>query len=298
MRDAAALADPTLLARVADLQLIARRVVDGVLSGLHRSPFHGHSAEFSQYRHYQPGDDLKYVDWKLFARTDRLYSKQYRETTNLAACLVIDGSASMSFAGRGPISKHRYGVVMAAVLAHILSGQGDHVGLLARSADTDTYLPARGGSIHRRALFATLGRLQPGGNWSGARLVRQAAQRLRGRGVLMVFSDFYDDDDVMAELRHAGRAGHEVATFQIVTPDELELPYRGLHEFEDLESGARLVSDPGTTGQSYRDAMAAFLERFRNQTHADGIDHSLLLTSQPVGDALRRYLVRQPKSER
>src|SRR6476661_6230809 len=124
-----ALLDPAVLSAIGDLELVARVTVDGTVSGLHRSPFHGYSAEFSQYRHYRPGDDLKYVDWKLVARTDRVYTKQFRETTNMAAAIVLDASASMAFPQQ-PLSKFRYGVIVAAALAHVISGQGDAVGLL------------------------------------------------------------------------------------------------------------------------------------------------------------------------
>ena len=135
-----AVCPPEVLARIADLELVARIVVEGLVSGLHRSPFHGYSAEFSQYRHYRPGDDLKYVDWKLVARTDRLYTKQFRETTNMAATLVLDTSASMSFPKA--VSKYRYAVILSAALAHIVSSQGDAVGLVAGSR----MIPARAAS--------------------------------------------------------------------------------------------------------------------------------------------------------
>src|SRR5262249_55159451 len=187
---------PEVLARIADLELVARIVVDGLVSGLHRSPFHGYSAEFSQYRHYLPGDDLKYVDWKLVARTDRVYTKQFRETTNMAASLVLDTSASMAFptkaAGRVlselPVSKFRYGVVIAAALAHLISRQGDGVGLVAG----DRFIPPRTGRQHLRRLLATLSAIEAQGGWRGADVVRLAAERLNRRGLLIVLSDFYD----------------------------------------------------------------------------------------------------------
>ena len=146
-----------MLARIADLELVARIVVEGLVSGLHRSPFHGYSAEFSQYRHYRPGDDLKYVDWKLVARTDRLYTKQFRETTNMASAIVLDTSGSMDFpvasarpSGQRLSTKFRYAVIAAAALAHLISGQGDAVGLLAG----ERFLPPRAGRQHLRGLLA------------------------------------------------------------------------------------------------------------------------------------------------
>src|SRR5476649_2760781 len=214
---------PEVLAGIADLELVARIVVEGLVSGLHRSPFHGYSAEFSQYRHYRPGDDLKYVDWKLVARTDRVYTKQFRETTNMASALVLDTSASMNFSS-GALSKFRYAVIAAAALAHLISGQGDAVGLLAG----DKFLAPRAGRQHLRGLLAGLSSIAPGGTWSAADNVRRAAERLKRRGLLLVLSDFYDDEDrTLSELRRAARMGHEVVLFHLMSRDEIELPYRG-----------------------------------------------------------------------
>src|SRR5918992_932796 len=140
--------DPALLASLADLELVARITVDGTVSGLHRSPFHGYSAEFSQYRHYRPGDDLKYVDWKLFARTDRFYTKQFRETTNVAVEIVIDASASMDFSGSSGVSKLHYARMLAAALGHVTTMQGDATGLVVFDAEVRQFLAARSGRVH------------------------------------------------------------------------------------------------------------------------------------------------------
>src|SRR5687768_381249 len=153
--------DPVVLTSIGDLELVARVIVDGTVSGLHRSPFHGYSAEFSQYRHYQTGDDLKYVDWKLFARTDRVYTKQYRETTNLPAQIAIDASASMGFRGRSGATKLEYARVLAAALAYLIAAQGDAVGLAVFDAGLRTHVPSRLGQPHVRRVFATLGGITP-----------------------------------------------------------------------------------------------------------------------------------------
>src|SRR5262244_2916126 len=149
---------PEVLASVGDLELVARIVVEGLVSGLHRSPFHGYSAEFSQYRRYRPGDDLKYVDWKLFARTDRVYTKQFRETTNLLCQIALDASASMDYAGRGGITKFEYARLLSASLAHLISRQGDAVGLATYADALKSYQPSRGGQAHLRSLLVTLSR--------------------------------------------------------------------------------------------------------------------------------------------
>jgi uncharacterized protein (DUF58 family) len=282
---------PDVLAGIADLELVARIVVEGLVSGLHRSPFHGYSAEFSQYRHYRPGDDLKYVDWKLVARTDRVYTKQFRETTNMASAIVLDTSGSMDFP-RVPVSKFRYAVIAAAALAHLISGQGDAIGLLAG----ERFLPPRAGRQHLRGLLAGLSSLAPGGGWGAADQVRRAAERLRRRGLLLVLSDFYDDEErTLVELRRAARMGHEVVLLQILSRDEIELPYRRDLEFADLESGRTLAVNAGLARRDYTDAMAAFLERWHSRAGAEGFQYSLIVTDTPPERALRNLLLARAK---
>ncbi len=322
-----ALLDPALLARVGDLELAARTVVDGLRSGPHRSPFHGYSAEFSQYRHYQPGDDLKHVDWKLLARTDRLYTKQFRETTDLAALMVIDTSGSMSFSGafagdvsgaaspgasRSPrgdeaserasgasVTKLQYAAMAAAALAYVVSTQGDGVGLLTvHDRDEDarawTYVAPRSGGHHLRGVIAAIARLTANGAASTDAGVRRATELLRRRGLLIVFSDFYDREaETLAALRRAARMGHDVVVFHVVTRAELEFPYRDDVDFRDLESSRAVLTNAREIRTAYKDAFAAFVERWRTQTRAEGIDYTLLVTDAPLDDALRGFLLRR-----
>jgi len=288
-----------VLAQLADLELVARIIVEGLVSGLHRSPFHGYSAEFSQYRHYRQGDDLKYVDWKLVARTGRLYTKQFRETTDMATTIVLDTSASMAFpvAGRSAtgaggakasVSKFRYAVIAAAALAHLISSQGDAVGLHAG----DRFVAPRAGRQHLRGLLAALASLDAQGSWNGGDIVRRAAERLKRRGLLLVLSDFYDDEErTLAELRRAARMGHEVVLFQILSREEIELPYRRDLEFTDLETGRRLAVNAGLARRDYQDAVAAFLERWRSRAGAEGFQYSLVVTDTPPERSLRNFLL-------
>jgi len=258
------------------------------VSGLHRSPFHGYSAEFTQYRHYRPGDDLKYVDWKLVARTDRVYTKQFRETTNMAAAIVIDTSASMRFPASA-ISKFRYAIVTAAALAHLVSTQGDAIGLVT----DEQFLAARAGRQHLRGLLATLGALSPKhSTWRPAETVRRAAERLGRRGLLMVWSDFYDEEDrTLAELRRAAKLGHEVVLCQVMSREEIEFGYRRDVELEDLESGRRLTVDAVQARRQYTDAVAAFLERWRQRAGAEGFQYTLMVTDTPPERSLRNLLL-------
>jgi uncharacterized protein (DUF58 family) len=288
---------PEVLAKIADLELVARIIVEGLVSGLHRSPFHGYSAEFSQYRHYRPGDDLKYVDWKLMARTDRVYTKQFRETTNMAAVIVLDTSSSMAFPigsvsekneDAPAVSKFRYAVIAAAALAHLISAQGDAIGLLA----SGRFIASRAGRQHLRGLLAALTSLVAGGAWSGGETIRRAAERLKRRGLLIVLSDFYDDEEgTLGELRRAARMGHEVVLFQILSRDEIELPFTRDLAFADLETGRTLAINAGLARREYKDAVAAFLERWHSRAGAEAFQYSLVVTDTPPERALRNFLL-------
>jgi uncharacterized protein (DUF58 family) len=279
--------DPALLGRIGDLELVSRILAEGLVSGLHRSPFHGYSAEFSQYRQYRPGDDLKYVDWKLVARTDRVYTKQFRETTNTAAMLVVDTSASMAFPD-GPASKLRYAVVASAALAHLISTQGDTVGLMTETQ----FLPAKAGRHHLRRVLAGLSGIRGRGAWTPASLIRRAAERMGRRGLLFSFSDFYDDEDgTLIELRRASRLGHDIVVVQVISREELDFGYRRDVEFVDLENGRRLAVNAKEARREYLDAIAAFLERCRLRAGAEGFQYQLMVTDTSHAHNLRTLLL-------
>jgi uncharacterized protein (DUF58 family) len=289
--------DPVVLSSISDLELVARVTVDGTISGLHRSPFHGFSAEFSQYRQYRPGDDLKYVDWKLFARTDRFYTRQYRETTNMPAQIVVDASASMGFSGSRPLSKLHYARILAAALAYLLGSQGDAVGLVTYDSALRDFLPSRPGRVHARRIYVALSRLEASGGTAAASALRRAIDLLKRRGLLVLVSDLYDDgEDVAGELKRAVRMGHEVACLHVTAPDERTLPYRSDVELEDLETGERVLTGAGVR-QAYEDAFAAFLERWRRRCASHGIGYARVGTDQPLDGALRAFLLARGRSE-
>lgn len=293
-REAPAL-DAAVVAAIDNLELAARLIVEGSRSGQHRSPFHGFSNEFSQYRAYRPGDDLKYLDWKVLARTDRLYTRQFRETTNMAVVLVVDASASMAYpTAAGAVSKFRYAVVMAAALAHLIVTQGDAVGLLSMQGGKLAYVPARGGKAHLRLLLAQLSRLTPDASWDGPRVIARSADLLRRRGVIVAISDFYDQEDTTrVELRRVARRGHDVALLQVMSREEITLPVSGDVEFEDLEAGTRVVLDARAGRAEYRDRVSAFLEGWRVSARRDGFDFALMTTDEPPAEALRSFLIRR-----
>ena len=282
---------PSVIAAIDDLELAARLVVEGARAGGHRSPFHGYGAEFQQHRAYRAGDDLKYVDWKLLARTDRLHTRQFRETTSMSVMLVLDASASMAFPVEG-VSKFRYASVVAAALAYMITTQGDSVGLLAVSDGELSYLPARGGRPHLRSLIGRIDRTSPAGRWDAAQAIARAADLLKRRGMILVLSDFYDDEEaVRRELRRVAHSGHDVAMLQVIAPEERALPFGGEVELEDLESGERRLVRTAEIASAYDSAIADFLARVRDGARRDGIDHALLSTADPPDHALREFLL-------
>jgi uncharacterized protein (DUF58 family) len=287
--------DPAILSAIGDLELVARVTVDGTMSGLHRSPFHGYSAEFSQYRHYRPGDDLKYVDWKLLARTDRIYTKQYRETANLVAQIAVDASASMAYRGARGVAKIDYARMLAAALAHLLAGQGDAVGLVVYGDDLKHYIAGRGGRAHLRRVLVALAGMEASGTTAAASAFRRAVDLLKRRGMLIVISDLYDEDGrVDDELRRAVRIGHEVALFHTLTREEMEFPFDRDARFEDLESGSAVLSGPAAAAD-YRREFGAFLERWRDRCTRSGIDYTLAPVDVPLEQTLRTYLLRRAR---
>jgi uncharacterized protein (DUF58 family) len=276
---------PSVVAAIDDLELAARLVVEGLRVGGHRSPFHGYGAEFQQHRPYRAGDDLKYLDWKVYARSNRLYTRQFRETTNVSVMIVLDTSASMAYPPTG-LSKFRY--------ASIASEQGNAVGLMSMTGEEMAYLPARSGRVHLRSLIARIDTLQPAGAWRPPVVIARAAELLQRRGLLMVLSDFYDDESgTQRELRHVVQRGHDVAMLQIIADEERALPFTGQLELQDLETGVRQLIEPSTAAAAYRDAVTRFLERCRSFAQHEGIDYGLLNTSEPPERALRDYLVRR-----
>ncbi len=282
-----------LLAAIADLELAARLIVEGMRTGNHRSPFHGFNAEFRQYRSYRPGDELRHVDWKLFARSNRLFTRQFQETTNHALLVILDTSASMVFPPEG-VTKFDYARLVAAALAWLAVDTGNAVGLLSSSNGRLDPVPPRGGRPHLRALLGRLARLPTGGDWDPPRLIRHGAQLLRRRGVIVIASDFYDaEEETRQSLRQVVRQGHDVILLQTLTPDEEQLSWHEQVELEDLESGRRERIDPIALTEAYATRMAAFLADWQATATREGIDYALLSTATPPAVALRAFLRRR-----
>lgn len=291
------LLSPRELAALGGLELVANRVVEGVLTGLHRSPHRGFSVEFAEHRPYQPGDDLRFVDWRMFARSDRYYVKQFEEETDLRATLLLDTSASMAWSSdeRGGLPpKLWYALQLTAALALLLVRQGDAVGLTAFDREVRVRVAPRGGRAHWHQLVRTLESLEPGGETDAASPLMDVAARARGRGLVLLVSDLLvDPDGTRQALRRLRHAGHEVIVFHLLDPGERELPGVGEARFVDPETGEEVAASAAELRQEYRAAVDAALREWRDALAPEGMDYVVVETDQPMALALRHYLRRR-----
>ena len=286
--------DPLVLAKIANMSLRARHVVEGLLSGLHDSPYRGYSVEFAEHREYVPGDEIRHIDWKAYGKFDRYFIKEYEEETNLRAYLLVDASASMDYGSEG-LSKFDYSCYLAASLAYLMLRQGDDVGLVTFGAQVQRYIPPRGGVQHMHALASHLEATQPQGETHLDQVLRELAGKLTRRGMIIIISDLFDDPEViMRALRYFRHRSNEVMVFHILDKNELEFPFQRLTVFEDIEDIAvRVLSDPRAIRAAYLQQMEAFLTEYRRACRRETIDYSLFPTTTPLDVALTRYLARR-----
>ena len=283
--------DPAVVARLGTLELKARTIVEGFLSGLHRSPFKGFSVEFAEYRQYSPGDDLHTIDWKVYARSDRHYIKKFEEETNLDCHLLLDVSGSMGYGSHHSMSKFEYGAVLAASLGYLMNRQRDAVGLTAFDENIVSMLPASARPGHLTALLLTLDRLTTGHKTNVSKPLHHLADSLTKRGLVVLISDLLDDPaEIIRGLRHFQFRGIDVIVFHILDPDEIDFPFERATRFEDLETSEEVMAVPGAVRSHYLKAMGEMIEGYRRELGAHGIDYQLLNTNHPLELALLSYL--------
>jgi len=284
--------DPRIVSRLGRLDLVAKLVVEGFISGLHKSPFHGFSVEFVEHRQYMPGDPLRSVDWKVLAKSDRVYVKQYEDETNLRAHLVVDHSASMNFTSTpGGLTKLDYARTLAAALTYLMLGQQDAVGLLTFAEKIESYIPARAKRSHLEVVLVELSRLAPGGKTALAESLHHLAERIRSRGLVLLFSDLMaPPDDVLSGLAHFRHRQHEVIVFHILDPAERNFDFSEPGTFIDQETGEEVALEPWEVRGQYKDRMQAWLERYKTECRRSRIDYVTLDTSTPYDEALFAYL--------
>ena len=287
--------DPELLGRIGSLELLARAVVEGFMSGLHRSPFTGFSTEFTEYRQYNPGDDLRYLDWRLLGRTDRYFIKKYRADTNTQCHLLIDTSASMNYAHASSVTKLQYAQFLAASLAYLLNRQQDAVGLVAFADKVHTHVPARNRTGHMRTIFGNLSLLQADGETHLAESLHQLAEIITRRGIIVIISDFYDQPDRLQEsFQHLRFKGHDLVAFQVLDQNELDFDFTDpVLLLEDAETQEQMPVFPDVVMSGYRERMRKHVEEMRLCAAANHVDFELLTTKQPLDFALFSFLSRR-----
>jgi uncharacterized protein (DUF58 family) len=284
--------DPATLAQLGGVELVAREVVEGFLMGLHRSPHRGFSAEFAELRAYQSGDDLRYIDWRMYGRSDRFYVKQFEEETNLRAYLLLDVSASMGWSSSPELqTKLWFARHLAAALALILIRQGDTVGLTTFHERVVSRVHPRGGRRQWHELVRRLTGLEAEGRTQAQTALRDVATRLRRRGLVILLSDLLvDPEETVTALRFLRHRGHEVLVFHLLDPGERELPTAADARFVDPETGIELEVSVADVRTEYRDAVVHALNEWRSSLRPHGIEYEVVDTSQPLSLALRAYL--------
>lgn len=283
--------DPSAVARFGRLELLARLVVEGVMAGLHRSPFKGFSVEFAEHRQYGPGDEIRHIDWRAFGKTDRYFVKEYEEETNLRAYLVVDSSGSMGYAGK-TVSKFEYSRQMAAALAYLMVGQRDSVGLVTFDSALKAMVPPRSAPGHFSVICKTLEETKVGGETPLSGILHALADQIRRRGLVVVLSDGFDKlDDLKNALRHLRHQRHEVLFFQVLAPEEEEFPFRRPARFRNLEDPAQaLRTDPSALRSLYLERFRAHCEGLKAEVRGMHADYHPVSTARPPDQVLLDYL--------
>jgi uncharacterized protein (DUF58 family) len=287
---------PEVIRQVARLDLRAKFIVEGFLAGLHASPFHGFSVEFSEHRKYVPGDDLKDLDWNVYAKTDKYYLKKFQAETNVIGYLVMDLSASMAYTYRQELTKFDYAICLAAALGYLMIHQQDPVGLVTFDTRIQTSLPPRSKRTQLGTILSILANLKPSGQTDVAGSLHQLAAMIRGKSLVMVFSDLLTEPGpVVRALHHLRHRGNEVILFHILDEAEVHFPFEGFIEFEDVESPDRLTIDAKGMQGDYLHALSEFKESFRSECSKAGIDYVGMDTSISFDRALMEYLVQRQR---
>ena len=288
--------DPDVLAGLSNLELRARVVVEGFLSGLHRSPHRGFSVEFNDYRHYQRGDDMRHVDWKLYARSDKFYIKQYEDETNVRCVILLDTSASMDYSSGG-MSKLDYGVTLASALAYFIMRQRDAVGLITFDDKVREYIPAKCRQPHLMHILRTLSQVKSGLKTDAVKPLTDLAASLNKKSIVVLISDMLDNEEqVIKTLQTLRGMGNDVINFQIMDDAELKFPFNEASEFIDMENNESYITSPAAIREAYLKNLNEFLSFCKKKCQSSGVDYCLLNTGEPMDEALSAYMSKRAKS--
>mgnify|MGYP001112226308 FL=1 len=286
---------PDIISRLNNLSLKARFVVEGFIVGLHKSPYHGFSVEFSEHRAYGAGDEIRHVDWKLWGKTDRYFIKQFEEETNLKSYLLIDQSLSMTYKS-GNVTKLEYAQILAASLGYLMLKQQDAVGLTLFDDEIRVNIPARSKRSHLNIILSKMQNIKPGPETTIAPVLHKTAEAIKKRGLIILISDLFDDPDkVLSGLQHFRYKGHEVIVFHVLDPQELTLDFTQRTRFRDMESGEEIVTDPWHIQSDYQKSMEQFCDYIKSNCRQKNIDYVQLSTDLPLDMALSEYLIKRKR---
>ena len=285
---------PDVVAKLGSMELRARLVVEGFITGLHKSPFHGFSAEFSEHRQYRAGDDLKHIDWKIYGRSDRFYVKQYEDETNLRCLIAVDQSASMGYASPGMVTKFAYASYLAAALSYLILQQRDAAGLATFSTDVAQYLPPRSALSYLHQLMGALEQVQPSDSTGTATALHHLAERFTRRGLVVLISDLFDDpQQILQALRHFRHERHDVLVMHVMDPREVDFNLGSPAVFRDLETGLEITTQPQQIRAAYTATVEDFCTTIKRGCYTQNIDYVRITTDTPFDVALREYLVKR-----
>lgn len=286
---------PEAVSKLASLPIIARTVVEGFITGLHKSPYKGFSVEFAEHREYVHGDDIRHLDWRVYARTDRYHIKQYEEETNLRTYLLLDTSNSMNFKS-GTLSKLEYGCYLAASLAYLVIQQQDSAGIVLFDTQIRQYLSPKSSPTHLRQILVELDKTLAHGETEIGHSFHDLAEMLKRRGLIVVISDLLDESkNVIQGLIHFRHKRHEVVVFHVLDPFELEFPFEKLTQFVDMETDEKIQIDPRALRQEYLENFNAFLNSYKKAFAENDIDYQVLSTRTPFDQALASYLTKRAR---
>jgi len=287
--------DPAVLAQLQGLELKAKLVVEGNLSGMHKSPFKGFSVEFAEHKSYFPGDDIRYIDWKLYGKSEKFFIKQYEEDTNLKSYLLLDTSKSMGFPEKSQ-TKLEYSIFLTVAMSYLMLSQRDSVGLLTFNDSICDYIPPRNEMSHLHYIVDILEKIKPANKTSISHSLKYLASKIKRRGLIILISDLVDDqENVLKHLAYLRKMKHEIIVFHIMHPDEVNIPYHGTVKFKNMENHGEITAIPDRIRNNYSKNLQNFINTYQQNCWQEKIDYHRIITSVPVEKAILNYIAGRKK---
>ena len=288
--------NPAIISKLNSLELKARLVVEGFMVGLHKSPYHGFSVEFTEHRPYMQGDNLKDVDWKVYGKTERYFIKQYEEETNLKSYILLDTSKSMDYTSGDNITKLNYSIILVAALSYLMIKQQDAVGLSLYSEQIDKYFPPKATRAYLLEILKNLSTVKASSKTNTAASLNSIAEKIKRRGLVVIVSDFFDNiNSILSALKHFRYKNNEVIVFQVLDPLERSFAFGRDAVFKDLETGAEMTTQPYQIQKAYKDAMSNFISKIKSECRNSNIEYNLIETSTPFDKAIFNYIQKRSR---